>query len=257
VTQASTAWRILKSLLPSRGVSRLAPRDAYRLWSATYDEQPDNVVLRLESKLFADLLEGITLEDKVVLDVGCGTGRHWSELLARRPSRLDGADSSSEMLERLRAKFPSSALHLVADWELPTFAEASVDAVISTLTIGHIRELGRAIKEWSRVLTPGGPVIVTDFHPEAFRIGLKRTFVHQGQTIEAENHLHPVAELRSLFQASGLVVRSVAEGIIDDTVKPLFERQGRMNDYRRYTGTPIVVGFQLERTSGTGRDISG
>jgi ubiquinone/menaquinone biosynthesis C-methylase UbiE len=124
-----------------------------------------------------------------------------------------------------------------------------VDVAISTLTLGHIGEVRRAIQEWSRVLKPGGRAIITDFHPAAFRIGLKRTFVHQGRTIEAENHYHPVPELGAMFQRSGFAVLSIVEGIIDETVRPLFERQDRIEAYRRYMGTPIVVGFHLERAS--------
>jgi ubiquinone/menaquinone biosynthesis C-methylase UbiE len=240
-------WRGLKALLPWRRSARLAPRDAYRLWSTTYDQQPDNVVLRVESALFSDLLARNPIEDLDVLDVGCGTGRHWATLAARRPRSLQGADNSPEMLQRLQTKFPGAPVHLLVDWQLASVPDASIDVAISTLAIGHIRELARAIVEWARVVRPGGRAVVTDFHPEALRIGLTRTFTHAGRTIEAESHLHPVAELRALFERAGFRVLATREGIIDDTVQDLFERQNMAAAYQRYRGAAIVLGLELQR----------
>src|SRR5262245_17593422 len=55
----------------------LAPAAAYDRWAATYDSQPDNVVFALEGPLFTELLARVVIEKKIVIDIGCGTGRHW------------------------------------------------------------------------------------------------------------------------------------------------------------------------------------
>src|ERR1700735_2305308 len=86
--------RLLRAVLRRGSIPRLPPRDAYRLWSTTYDAQPDNVVLALEGDLFAELSAPAPVEGGVVVDIGCGTGRHWARLFARRPRFLRGVDSS-------------------------------------------------------------------------------------------------------------------------------------------------------------------
>src|SRR5579872_6534572 len=167
---------------------RLAPVDAYRLWAGSYDAQPDNLVLSLEDELFRSLLGRLSLTGARVLDIGCGTGRHWQALLAQKPSSLIGVDVSREMLDRLRDKFPDATLHHVVDDRLPFIDDHSVDVIISTLTIGHIADLSAAITEWRRVLRPGGTMLITDFHPEGFRRGMTRSFRDGATKIEVENH---------------------------------------------------------------------
>src|SRR5581483_3352645 len=83
-------------------------KDAYHLWASTYDHQPDNLVLKMENEVFTTLLSKITLENKIVLDIGCGTGRHWNVLLEMHPSQLTGIDVSEEMLTQLKNKFPDA-----------------------------------------------------------------------------------------------------------------------------------------------------
>src|ERR1700674_5195374 len=59
------------------------PESAYNLWSRQYDDQPDNLMLALDEEIFIGLINNISLTDKIILDVGCGTGRHWKKILAR------------------------------------------------------------------------------------------------------------------------------------------------------------------------------
>lgn len=226
---------------------RLAVEDAYRLWAATYDAQPDNLVLALEEALFSDLLARVALEGRRVLDVGCGTGRHWPRLLAGRPRALAGADRSPEMLARLRARFPDAELHPVAGPTLEGIGDASVDVVVSTLTLGHVRDVDGALAEWARVLRPGGDVILTDFHPEAFSAGMKRTFAHEGTTFEVENYAHAPRELAAIFGRLGLDLREVRERIIDDPLRDAFERQHEERAFHRLRGKPIVLGMILSK----------
>ena len=73
--KSSLISRIVKR---KRGALRLVPpAEGYNQWAPTYDTQPDNAVLALESRLFSELLARIPIEGKIVADIGCGTGRHW------------------------------------------------------------------------------------------------------------------------------------------------------------------------------------
>jgi ubiquinone/menaquinone biosynthesis C-methylase UbiE len=238
--------RVLPFRLPPR---RLGPRDAYRLWSETYDSEADNVVLVLEQEVFSRLLTDAPVADKVVVDIGCGTGRHWRQILSGRPRLLHGVDSSPEMLARFRTSFPDATLHLRSGSRIGEFGDGTVDLVVSTLMLGHVREVDRELREWIRLLRPGGEIIVTDFHPEAFRSGMRRTFTHRGATFEVEHHVHTVHVLEALFRSLNVEMVHLEERTIDHTVRADFERQNYREAYRKGLGTPLVLGLRLRKAA--------
>ena len=95
----------------SPAVKDTEPEMAYDLWAGTYDIQPGNLMLALDEEVFSSLLNPIKLHNKVVIDVGCGTGRHWQKILDKAPAKLIGFDVSMEMLKILQQKFPHAETH--------------------------------------------------------------------------------------------------------------------------------------------------
>ena len=228
---------------------KLPPIEAYDRWAATYDAQADNVVLALESPLFSTLLARVVIEGKIIVDIGCGTGRHWPEILSRAPATLIGVDPSLRMLEWLKVHYPDArVLHAPGD-ELAEIADASCDVIVSTLALAHIREASRAISEWRRTLRPGGSVLMTDFHPDAIRAGMKRTFASRGKTIEIEHHATDLARLRKIAADCGLTTALAAEGAIDESVRHLFERANYLEAYERHKGVALVFGMHFLKSS--------
>src|SRR5579872_6049932 len=103
--------KIKETLLPThRKVTE--PAAAYDIWSQTYDNQPDNLMLALDEGVFSDLFGRVAQAGKVVADIGCGTGRHWEKLLRQAPARLVGYDVSAGMLDKLQKKYPQAETHL-------------------------------------------------------------------------------------------------------------------------------------------------
>src|SRR5437773_5635220 len=100
----------------TRGASKadasVEPAAAYDLWAESYDEQPGNLMLHLEDTVFNRLLAKVNLGQKTVVDIGCGTGRHWNQILQREPEELLGCDVSAEMLKRLHQKYPAARTYL-------------------------------------------------------------------------------------------------------------------------------------------------
>jgi len=240
--------RLLRAVLrPGRAVRRLTPRRAYRLWSETYDAQPDNVVLALEDDLFGELSAPSPIEGGIVVDVGCGTGRHWGKLFSRRPRLLNGVDSSPEMLARLRERYPDATLHVRAGPRLDAFSDESADVIVSTLMLGHVRAVADELREWTRVLRPGGEIVMTDFHPVAALAGQKRTFRHGDRTFEVEHHVHTVEALRSLFGALNLQVMGFGERMFDPGALRGARFSSSRDRPRTPSGTPVIVGFRLRK----------
>jgi demethylmenaquinone methyltransferase/2-methoxy-6-polyprenyl-1,4-benzoquinol methylase len=108
-----------------------------------------------------------------VLDVATGTGDLALEL-ARRvgpDGEVVGSDFSEAMLARARAKTPvrAGAASIVAprfEWgdalELP-FADGAFDAATVGFGARNFADLSRGLREMTRVVRPGGRVVVLDF----------------------------------------------------------------------------------------------
>src|ERR1700677_3074085 len=109
------------------------PAAAYDIWSLSYDNQPDNLMLELDRTLCQELLTALPLTGKTIVDIGCGTGRHWPPLFSRSPARLAGYDVSLGMLDRLRKKYPRAETHLLTGATLTGLPDDSCDLVLSTL----------------------------------------------------------------------------------------------------------------------------
>jgi ubiquinone/menaquinone biosynthesis C-methylase UbiE len=223
------------------------PAAAYDIWAQNYDNQPDNLMLALDGALCGDLLSTIDLAGKNIVDVGCGTGRHWPALFDRSPARLAGFDVSAGMIDRLRKKYPLAETHLLKGAALDVLDTATCDIVLSTLTIAHIPDLPAALTEWNRVLKPGGDMLITDYHPAALSKGGQRTFRDGEQVIAVRNHVYPLAQLLAITRRLGLTEISVVEKKIDDSMRPYYEKQNALSVFQRFLGVPIIYGLHLKK----------
>jgi ubiquinone/menaquinone biosynthesis C-methylase UbiE len=98
------------------------------------------------------------------LDVGCGTG-FLALLLAEAGHRVVGVDAADEMLVRAREK--ARGLGMVVSFrsadadELP-FGEAAFDLVVERHVIWTLPDPLGALREWRRVLRPGGRLVLVE-----------------------------------------------------------------------------------------------
>jgi ubiquinone/menaquinone biosynthesis C-methylase UbiE len=223
------------------------PAAAYDIWAISYDNQPDNLMLALDEALCTDLLRPVIITGMVVADVGCGTGRHWKKIFDRQPARLLGYDVSPGMLAILRQKYPGSETYLLEGPSLRELPDASCDLVLSTLTVAHIPDLDAALREWCRVLKPGGEMIITDYHPEALAKGGQRTFREGEKVIAIRNHVYPVQQIAALTGRLGLQELQVVEKEIDDSMRPYYEKQQALAVFERFRGVRIIYGIHLKK----------
>ena len=102
-----------------------------------------------------------------VADVGCGYGRSLGKLQQRfAPKRLIGMDIDPEMLEASAAEV--AGLGIAAEFvccsssniKLP---DNSVDLLFCHQTFHHLVEQDEALREFMRVLKPGGILVVADW----------------------------------------------------------------------------------------------
>jgi malonyl-CoA O-methyltransferase len=204
--------------------------DGYALWAPTWDATPSPIV-ELEHRVLRPWIE--RLHPRRAIDVGCGTGR-WAS-----PLSAIGIDASPAMLAIAAGKPGLGGRLVAADATALPIQTACADLVLCTLTIGHIRDPLAALQELSRILEPGGALILTDFHPAAAAVGWRRTFRSDGRVYEIENHPYTLEELRD--GAVGLVLREWAEATIGEPERELFERAGRPELFEAASRTPAVL----------------
>jgi ubiquinone/menaquinone biosynthesis C-methylase UbiE len=222
-------------------------KEGYDQWSANYDNQAGNLMLQLDEELVGYFLNKLDLANKAIADIGCGTGRHWGKLYAGRPRSLVGLDVSGGMLAALIQKFPAASVLLIREGSLYPLDDHSIDCIVSTLTIAHIQHLDRLAREWSRILAPGGEILLTDFHPVLLDNGGQRSFNSGGKTYMVRNHVHFLADIEQAFAASGITLCEKVERYITDELQPFYAAQHAMPVFKKYRGLPLIYGLHLKR----------
>jgi SAM-dependent methyltransferase len=107
--------------------------------------------------------------DRDVLEAGCGIGTDAAQL-ARGGARYTGLDASHTAIELARRRFELEALP--GDFvpgsvtDLP-FPDESFDLVYSHGVIHHIPDPAAAVREFHRVLRPGGHALVMLYHRDS------------------------------------------------------------------------------------------
>jgi len=203
--------------------------EGYQLWAETWDATPSPIVA-LEHRALLPWIE--SLPPGRTIDVGCGTGRWTARLSAI------GVDASAAMLAVAAQKGLRGRLAVGDAAALPV-AGGSADVVLCALTFGHIRDQAAAMREFARVLRPGGNLILSDFHPVAAARGWRRTFRCARKVYELENHPYTVAQLCQM--ARGLALDGVFEASIGEPERELFHRAGRPELFAAACATPAVL----------------
>ncbi|MES3035382.1 MAG: class I SAM-dependent methyltransferase [Gemmatimonadota bacterium] len=115
---------------------------------------------------FADLLQ--LGEGNAVLEVGSGSGGPAVYLAEMRHCHVTGVDINQHGIRNARSLAAARQLaHRLrfetvdASQPLP-FADASFDAVISNDAMCHIRDRLSVLRDWKRVLRPGGRIVFSD-----------------------------------------------------------------------------------------------
>ena len=142
--------------------------EEFTRWSDTYDRSIFQWLLFGPSHRALIRRIRQTLGDRParILDVGCGTGVFASRLRAALPhAEVYGVDLVSEMLNKGRSRWRLHRGHVLAvqgDSERLPFASGQFDIVTCANSFHHYPRQDRAIAEMSRVLRPGGRLMVID-----------------------------------------------------------------------------------------------
>jgi SAM-dependent methyltransferase len=102
----------------------------------------------------------------VVLDVGCGQGKSFRPLVEHfSPQRLIGIDAEEKCLARARDEASKERIPIELrrrDLAALDLADASVDLVFCHQTFHHLIRQEEALREFHRVLKPGGVLLFAE-----------------------------------------------------------------------------------------------
>jgi 2-polyprenyl-3-methyl-5-hydroxy-6-metoxy-1,4-benzoquinol methylase len=118
------------------------------------------LVARDQAAALIDLIG--TVRDRVILDVGAGTGRA-ALMLARQGARVTALDASAEMLAVARRRAAEQGMRIdfvEGDAHALQFRDRSFDVVVSLRVIMHTPDWRRSIAELCRV---AGSLVVIDY----------------------------------------------------------------------------------------------
>ena len=230
----------------SPAVCYLPTNEAYDRWAGVYDtdgnflQRIDDV--EMKASLLPRLLDALQnqhCEHRIVVDLGCGTGRNTARLLsssaAESVDEVVALDASHGMLDIARARLLSSAsidnagekgnvirprLHLIhhdllSDPVPPEPARGTANAVISTLVLEHV-PLKAFFAHVAAMLKPDGDglLLLTNMHADMGHLS-QAGFVdaETGVKIRPKSYAHTVAEVLAEADRWGFSV------LVDDLIR--------------------------------------
>ncbi|MGO9933280.1 MAG: class I SAM-dependent methyltransferase [Steroidobacteraceae bacterium] len=175
------------------------------------------------------------VEGRRVLDLACGSGRYTHLLREANAAQVIALDFCLPMLEQVAAADRVRASMM----QLP-FQSAVFDAVISGLAVGHATDIRRWMSEVARVLRPAGSLLYSDFHSEAIRAGMTRSFKDAADvTWTVPHQVYDLSCQRDAMAAAGLIVETVRELRMGMELNEAFAGSERV--YRDWHGVPVVL----------------
>ena len=194
-------------------LDRAAVRRSFGRASAHYHE-----AARLQSVVGAELLERLqyfSLEPRVIIDLGAGSGRGAAALRALFPrARVIAVDLAFPMVQeaRRRQRFWRRYDCVCADGCALPFAAQSIDLVYCNLMLQWCAEPARLFEQLQRVLRPGGLLLFSSFGPATLQ-ELRGAWA----SVDTFGHVSAFTDMPQLGEA--LMKAGLSEPVMDQELR--------------------------------------
>jgi len=206
---------------------------AYERWAQLYPPVAHNPLMRIEQQSMLEVWPN--MEGRHVLDLACGSGRYSKLLLEAHAAHVVALDFCVPMLEQVVTAGRVRASMM----QLP-FQPEVFDAVVCGLAVGHATDIQQWMHEVARVLRPGGSLVYSDFHSDAIRIGMTRSFKDSAnETVTVPHRVYDLSCQQDAMSAAGLTVETVRELRVGIELTETFSGSEKL--YRDSYGVPLVL----------------
>lgn len=206
---------------------------AYERWAPLYPPVAHNPLMRIEQRSMLEVWPN--MEGRRVLDLACGSGRYSKLLLEANAAQVVALDFCVPMLQQVAAADRVQASMM----QLP-FQPEVFDAVVSGLAVGHATDIRQWMREVARVLRPTGSLVYSDFHSEAIRVGMTRSFKDAANvTVTVPHQVYDIASQQEAMSAAGLTIETFQELRVGMELTETFPGSEKL--YRDWYGVPLVL----------------
>ena len=149
---------------------------------------------------------------KTLLDAGCGTAPMISLLSEKYPdAHFTGLDLTPEMIKQAKRKGLKNAEFAVGDCEKMPFEDSSFDIVINSQSFHHYPDPQAFFNEVSRVLKPGGMLVLRDNTGSAPIMWLVNHIELPLANLVGHGDVkaHTINEVKGYCSAAGLEIRKI------------------------------------------------
>ena len=191
-------------------------------------------------------LELLRAEPKLVLDLGCATGRSANALAARYPTaRILAIDSSRAMLRAAAATAASSVTIVGGDAECLPLKSHCVDLVFANLVLPWCRP-DAVFAEAARVLAEGGAVSFATLGADSLK-EVREAFAAADERI----HVHAAFDMHDLGDLA--MAAGLAEPVLDiDRLEVTYaDAEALVHDLRAMGGVNVALGRRRALTGRT------
>lgn len=180
--------------------------------------------------------------DDIVLDVACGTGDFSRAFAEAGPQMVIGSDFAHEMLTRAGGAHPSNARRcptgnmgwVEADALRLPLHDASVSIVSCAFGVRNFENLASGLREFHRVLRPGGRAVILEFTRP-------RNRAVRGMYELYSNHIMPAAATWVSGDKSG-AYRYLPKSVVSFHDAAGMENAMLEAGFVRVSGTPLTFG---------------
>jgi len=215
-------------------------RNFYGKWASDYDSYP-NIAIYLEEKFNKDIL---SVKDKDVLDLGCGTGRYLLRLA--KNNRVVGVDFSKEMLGVAQKNLKKSKLdaELIAQDITKYKSNKKFDLIISMLVFDHLKDVSKLLKVIYESSKIGTEFVFSGVEPaRIFRaIAEKDGKAKLLDFASTNQYYHPLEEYLKILRPFGFE--------LVDYKHIFYEKKyqtKKMKKYEKILNKPILVIYKFRR----------
>ena len=171
-------------------------------------------------KALVSALESVGVQDKEIVDLGCGDGLHARLIKEMGAAHVTGVDVNEKMIELAKEKGAEDpdVEFFVADGRNLPVEDDSADIVVSNFVVHYFPDAKEIFSEISRVLKHGGYFIgtfnITDVdegfehlhnQPMPIRLG------HGEHSIVVQNLIKSRQEIQAAIAESGLTIKEERE----------------------------------------------